>query len=224
MLKIDCRVTDVAWNRVRLTIGIVTSTVEVPDAPVPLDVLTSRETELLDAAATAAEDPGAPDLEQAAAEERRRIVDAVEQGTLTFAIRERKRRFPVRTTWLGDGRYELSLTITDFHNRRQVPDGTWRIIPVIEGQGYTPARYPLERASELESFARVFLYDQNRSAYTVSFGVSESDVRPEFLVRTYQFFRNPQRNAKKPTLTRRLARIRAAPARTRRCTPRRRTA
>ena len=206
LLKIDCRVTDVAWNRVRLTIGIVTSTVDVPDAPVPLDVLTSRETEMLNAAAAAAEQPDAPDLEQAAATERQRITDAVDQGTLTFAIRERGRRFPVRTTCLGDGRYQLSLTITDFHNRRQVPDGTWRIIPVIDGQAYTPARYPLDRASDLESFARVFLYDQNRTAYTVSFGVSESDVRPEFLLRTYQFFRNPQRNAKKPPLTRRLRR------------------
>ena len=43
----------------------------------------------------------------------------------------------------------------------------------------------------MDALSRQFLYLQNTEVYSVTFGITESDVRPEFLIRTYRFFRNP---------------------------------
>ncbi|HOQ52940.1 MAG TPA: CDP-glycerol glycerophosphotransferase family protein [Micropruina sp.] len=108
-----------------------------------------------------------------------------------FSLRERQRRYPVVTHHLGEGRYQLSINIADFRSRRPVPDGTWRLIARLDGRTLKVATYPLDEVETLDERSRLFLYAQNTESYTVSFGISESDVRPEFLIRTYRFFRAP---------------------------------
>lgn len=99
--------------------------------------------------------------------------------------------YPVQTSYLGDGRHRLTLTITDFHDRRPIPDGAWRLIAQHGGEDLSVARLPLDQVDALDDHSRVFLYSQNTESYSVTFAITESDVRPEFLIRTYRFFRNP---------------------------------
>jgi CDP-ribitol ribitolphosphotransferase / teichoic acid ribitol-phosphate polymerase len=116
------------------------------------------------------------------------------QGTgdrpeVRFFLRDEPRSLPVKTDRVADGLYRLRLNVTDFSARKQVPDGTWRLVAQIDGQEGPTATYDLTDLERLDADSRVFLYDQNRAAYTVSFGITDSDERPEFLLRTYQLFR-----------------------------------
>ena len=110
---------------------------------------------------------------------------------VTYRLQAARAGYPVRSTYLGAGRHRLSLTITDFHERRPIPDGAWRLIAQHEGSDLCAARLPLDQVDEMDALSRQFLYLQNTEAYSVTFGITESDVRPEFLIRTYRFFRNP---------------------------------
>ncbi|HVK44452.1 MAG TPA: hypothetical protein VM429_06070, partial [Micropruina sp.] len=110
---------------------------------------------------------------------------------VVFALRERQRRYPVNTRHLGDGCYELSINVAAFRSRRPVPDGTWRLIARLNDRTLRTSTFPLAEVDSLDDRSRVFLYAQNTEGYTVSFGISESDTRPEFLIRTYRFFRAP---------------------------------
>lgn len=117
--------------------------------------------------------------------------DPIDLERVGYRLQSVRFGYPVRTTYLGEGRHELVLTITDFHQRRPIPDGTWRLVAEYEGRDLCAARFPLERVDILDEFTRAFLYMGNTENYTVTFGITEADVRPEFVVRTYRFYRNP---------------------------------
>jgi CDP-ribitol ribitolphosphotransferase len=55
-------------------------------------------------------------------------------GNVQFMIVDGARVFPVKTTPVDDGRYRLEINVTNFRDRRPVPDGTWRFVPYIGGQ------------------------------------------------------------------------------------------
>ena len=122
-------------------------------------------------------------------------IAAVLRGEATFALIDGKRRHHVVADHLGGNRYQIKLNVTQFNGRRQIPDGTWRITPFVDDAEYEPATYDLESADRLEDLSRVFLYDGNRTVYTVSFGFTEADDPPLLLMRTYQLFR---RTGKRP--------------------------
>lgn len=110
---------------------------------------------------------------------------------VTYRLQGLRAAYPVQASYLGDGRHRLSLTITDFHDRRPIPDGAWRLVAQYGGEDLSAARLPLDRVDALDDDSRQFLYLQNTEAYSVTFGITEKDVRPEFVLRTYRFFRNP---------------------------------
>ncbi|WP_406093030.1 CDP-glycerol glycerophosphotransferase family protein [Streptomyces sp. NBC_01013] len=88
------------------------------------------------------------------------------------------------------GKHRLEINVTNFENRRQVPNGTWRIVPVIGDERLPAAGFDLKEADRLDVDSRTFLYDRNRSVYVIAFGISDDDESPEFLMRTYQLFRS----------------------------------
>ena len=124
-----------------------------------------------------------------------------------FMIVDVERAFPVPTRRIGTGRYQLSLNVTNFRDRSQVPNGTWRFVAYIGGSEGPTAGYDLGDLEQLAQDSRTFVYASNRVAYMVVFDISEDDERPVFLMSsTYQMFRNPKRpaNAPKPPLPNRI--------------------
>jgi CDP-ribitol ribitolphosphotransferase len=119
-------------------------------------------------------------------------------GTVEFHILDQERDFPVRTTALGGGSYCLDFNITNFQDRKQVPDGTWRLVAYVDGKQRATARWHLDDLERLEELSRTFVYAGNKVAYIVRFGISEDDD-PVFLMRTYQMFRNPKPLNAEPT-------------------------
>lgn len=116
--------------------------------------------------------------------------------------------YPVSAETIGDDRYRLTINITQFHGRRQIPNGTYYVVNgrspnelaghetefnAAEGPGVdiasSIAYYPLARIRELDDASRSFLYNNNRSSYAVNFAVSDDEDAPGFLMRTYAFAR-----------------------------------
>lgn len=133
---------------------------------------------------------------------------AVLRGDVHFVLVDRDRQLATESRHLGGNRYQIKLNVTQFGGRRQIPNGTWGFTPVINGVVYEPATYDLESADRLDDLSRVFLYDANRTAYTISFGFTEADDPPQLLMRTYQLFRRT--GGKRPS---RLQRLKSFPKR-----------
>lgn len=113
----------------------------------------------------------------------------LEDRTVTFALSDRERLLPVGAKRVSGVDYQLKINITQLADRKQIPDGTWQIVPFVDGTAEQAATYDLSAADSLEPASRVFLYDGNKTGYTISFGLSEDDDRPVLLLRSYQLFR-----------------------------------
>ncbi|MET9256724.1 CDP-glycerol glycerophosphotransferase family protein [Streptomyces sp. NPDC003717] len=104
--------------------------------------------------------------------------------------------------------HQLEINVTNFRDRRQVPNGTWRIVPVLGEERLPEATFDLTQADRLDADSRTFLYDQNRSVYVIAFGISDDEDHPAFLMRTYQLFRGgggKKKPARKKPLGQRMA-------------------
>lgn len=97
---------------------------------------------------------------------------------------------PVASEPIGSGRYRLTMNVTLFNRRAQVPNGTYFVVALRRGQLH-PASFPLTQIDQLSDSSRAFVYNKNKSAYTVTFGVSDDDGAPFFLMRAYSFGRSP---------------------------------
>lgn len=115
--------------------------------------------------------------------------DAPDSFFLTPNSRPYEVELPVRAEPLGEGRFELTINVTQFNRRAQVPNGTYYLV-ARRGEENLPAAYPLARAEELGDASRAFVYNKNFSAYTVTFGISDDEAAPYFLMRTYSFGRS----------------------------------
>lgn len=137
----------------------------------------------------------------------------VDSSSLRFVIVDNEREFPVQSRQTGDGEFALEINVTNFENRRQVPNGTWRIHPVIGEKRLDAADFDLASLERLDADSRTFLYNRNRSAYVVAFGISDDVERPVFLMRAYQLSRSggsgkqPKPAARKPLRKRIMLRI-----------------
>jgi CDP-ribitol ribitolphosphotransferase / teichoic acid ribitol-phosphate polymerase len=160
--------------------------------------------------------------------------------SVQFGIVDGKRVFPVKTTPTGDRQYRIDINVTNFRSRDHVPNGTWRFVPLVGGEpcpaladgpsrlptgadddlvvGLPPAAcYDLNEAHGFEQHSRVFLFADNHAAYVITFGLSENDEHPEFLMRTYLLSRRrmPDPNTPKPPLGKRFSQKMLPPARRR---------
>src|SRR4051794_14315379 len=52
-------------------------------------------------------------------------------SALRFVIVDNEREFPVNARQIDAEQHRLEINVTNFDNRRQVPNGTWRIVPVV---------------------------------------------------------------------------------------------
>ncbi|WP_210603085.1 CDP-glycerol glycerophosphotransferase family protein [Brevibacterium oceani] len=114
---------------------------------------------------------------------------AVDAFYLTSNANPGRTLLPVQFRPVEADRYELTINVTQFNRRAQVPNGTYFLVAHRRGQLH-PANFPLGRVNELDDCSRAFVYNKNRSAYTVTFGVSDDEDAPFFLMRTYAFGRS----------------------------------
>src|SRR3954470_11751243 len=56
------------------------------------------------------------------------------QAAIQFMLVDGWRRYPVDATPVGDSAYRLDINITNFTDRGQIPDGTWRVVAFIDGE------------------------------------------------------------------------------------------
>ena len=164
--------------------------------------------------------------------------DSQAAESVQIVIVDGGRVLPVKITRTGDLQYRIDINVTNFRNRDLVPNGTWRFVPLVNGEPWPPladgpsrlptgldggvavgllpaAHYDLNELHRLDQHSRVFSYANNHAAYVITFGISENDEHPEFLMRTYLLGRRamPVKNAPKPPLGARFSRKMLPPAR-----------
>jgi len=119
---------------------------------------------------------------------------AAPSGDVDFLIYDGMRAYPLSAVAESRTRYVARINVTNFRNRQQVPNGSWRFLSVIDGRRGPIASYRLARAAELDASGRSYLYNQNRSTYVVTFGLSADD-RADVIMRTYQLNRPAPKQA-----------------------------
>ena len=135
--------------------------------------------------------------------------------SLAFEIVDAGRVFPVISAALGDGLFDLHINVTTFADRREVPNGTWRIRLAVNGEPDAVATLDVSRLDLLETAERVFLYNSNRNAYTVTYAIAENEIALEFLMRVFEFTRVPAADARKSLLRRARASVASGAAKQR---------
>ncbi|WP_333812044.1 CDP-glycerol glycerophosphotransferase family protein [Timonella senegalensis] len=88
---------------------------------------------------------------------------------------------------LEDDALAFTINVTNFEDRKRVPSGSFRILPVIRGQVQPFATIAMADVATLDPSARIFQYANNKSAYAVTFDITEDDLRPELVFRSYQY-------------------------------------
>ena len=144
--------------------------------------------------------------------------DHVPPGAVTFVLFDESRAFPLESRHVVGRRFEIAVNVTNLRDRRQIPDGVWRILSAYDGHRGATASCNLERASELSAWSRSFLYAANGSCYAVNFGLSD-DERADVNIKVYGF-RRPRAAAQITRVQRIRGRVRRANAWLRRCAPR----
>lgn len=109
--------------------------------------------------------------------------------SIQFVFAAGNRMFIVPAQSQTDGTLFVSVNITTFYNRKEMPDGTWTIYPLLGGVLGAPARFDLAKHTALTSYARVFKHTGDLEAYTVTFGLSKDVRRPEIQLATFHFER-----------------------------------
>ncbi len=119
---------------------------------------------------------------------------AARPSDVSFAFTDGRRTFDVPSTDDGDGSFVIRINVTTFAGRTAIPDGTWRVQSFLDGAPGPIASQDGDDLDSLDDASRVFLYDLNRSAMTVSFGVDDNRddaTRLDLLLHTYHLHRSP---------------------------------
>ncbi|MDF1489941.1 CDP-glycerol glycerophosphotransferase family protein [Tessaracoccus caeni] len=218
-------VTSIAWERVNLTVDLLaTWTPSGSDDPAERQPIAPRPGRLTLAGvpqqplASAPAGGGAESEDGDAEEESAEGVDVAAAGapgqddpgepdtdTLpslgALFIRDVSAGHDVEWTYEGDGRYRVYVNISTFAKRKFLPNGTWKFYAWLddgtEAGVVVGAQWDLDDLEALEDHSRVFLYNGNKSVYTVSFGLTESDTNPLLALRAYSFSRGGK---KKPAM------------------------
>src|SRR5690625_2221843 len=117
---------------------------------------------------------------------------------LEVTIFDGAREFPVEWKYLSGQEFKIHINVTRFVERKAVPNGSWRIRVARGGTELAVATFSVFDVDVLEDASRSFVYAGNRTAYTVTFGLSEDEVSPELIIRTYQFFRGNGKGPRNP--------------------------
>ena len=109
-------------------------------------------------------------------------------GDVDFLVYDMLCAFPINAEAVTSTKYRVRLNVTNFRHRQQIPNGSWRLMSIVDGRRGPIASFPLSKIAELDAPGRSYLYNQNRSTYVVTFGLSKDD-RADVIMRTYQLNR-----------------------------------
>ena len=116
---------------------------------------------------------------------------------LTFYLCFRSQSYPLKATaGSSPGTYRLAINVTNLSDRHEIPNGTWKIVPMVKDGFGIPGTFDPGQCSHLDTASRTFLFDGNRQAYIVDLGLSDDDPRPELVVRAYHFIRDLPRKGR----------------------------
>lgn len=124
------------------------------------------------------------------------VVTPNEQLKFLF-IDKQANTYLVPTERRVDGSLLVSINITTFSGRREIPDGEWSIYPVIDELIGAPVRLDLSNYQHLADLSRVFQHTASREAITVTFALTEDEVRPEIRLHTFHYSRPGTQSAAK---------------------------
>ncbi|MBH0129654.1 CDP-glycerol glycerophosphotransferase family protein [Salinibacterium sp. NK8237] len=113
------------------------------------------------------------------------------EQNITFQLVDGLRTLPAPATSEGAGVYALHLNVTAFAGRSAIPDGIWRIQALLDNQGGPVASYDGRALERLDDASRVFLFNANQSALTVSYDIAENADQLDFLLRSFLLSRSP---------------------------------
>ena len=102
---------------------------------------------------------------------------------VSFAFTDGSRVLDVPSSLEADGTHVVRVNVTNFDDRKAVPDGTWRIRATVDGISGPIASFESSDLDHLDQASKVFLHDA-----TVSYEVDENREDParlDFLIRTY---------------------------------------
>lgn len=108
---------------------------------------------------------------------------------LQFALVDRDRSHLVSPETTDGRHYRIAINITNFRNRAFVPNGSWRIFPVMDGVVGNPIAVDFDSMPDFAACSRNFLYNTNRNVFVVSFSLGEDDSHSELVFRTYALSR-----------------------------------
>ncbi|ACZ31604.1 CDP-glycerol:poly-glycerophosphate transferase [Xylanimonas cellulosilytica DSM 15894] len=161
---ISCRVDDVRWERVNLHLTVTASL--VPEQAQP-----SRWA----------------GVEFAVAD------DEAALERLTFTLETRTASFPLEVVGrTADGAYHLRVNVTNVADRHEIPDGTWRIRPWLDGMICPSCTFDPAQAHRLPAMSKTFPYYGGRYAYMVHADLSEHLVHPLFRLKVRNYARPPK--------------------------------
>lgn len=89
----------------------------------------------------------------------------------------------------GDDGYVVRINISTFEDRSFLPSGTWKFFALLSTGEEVGATFDLDAVDALDDYTRVFLFSDNKKAYTVSFGITENELTPLLAMRSYLFSR-----------------------------------
>lgn len=102
---------------------------------------------------------------------------------LEFELQAPGRSIPIKASAFDiPEAYEIQMNVINIQNRREIPDGKWKLVPLLGRKRCDPADFDATHASKLAEWSRTFLFDDNRQAYVVNFDITTDDNRPEFII------------------------------------------
>lgn len=112
-------------------------------------------------------------------------MSAAEWPRTAFYLVDGSRTMEVPADSTGEGEFALSIRVTAFGGRRFIPDGSWRLQALLDNGVVLVAAFDGDFLPRLDDASRVFLFNANLSALTVSFDIDENGQQLDFVLHSF---------------------------------------
>src|SRR4051794_16295033 len=79
------------------------------------------------------------------------------QEDLSFVLVDQERELPVASEYVGGGRHLIRINVTNFADRKQLPNGAWRFVPVVGDRRGRAAGFDLNELPKLDEASRNYI-------------------------------------------------------------------
>ena len=100
--------------------------------------------------------------------------------------------YPIEADLDQDGHFSIHFNITNFRNRKEIPNGTFQISVFHRGVDYAMVA-STEVAASVFELSRPHIFNNNAECYVVSFITAPNEMDPVFNMRSFRFKRRRKR-------------------------------